>query len=147
MLVCRTLKIIASVVFVLVAFSLPTSCTTSKLYKGPDLPEDEIAVIRTSATDYYGVFIRGTYFTAVDGVATDIFTNQVHVLPGSHSFNVKETTAAGCSARTEYGVIGFEAEAGHEYEILMGGANGSQGVFIWVEDLDTGEIVAGSKPS
>lgn len=142
----RRLKILLSLIFVLAAFTLPISCATQKLYEGPDLPEDEIAVIRTAAIDYYGVFIRDTYFTAVDGVATDMFTNQVHVLPGSHSFSVKETTSAGCSGRTEYGTIGFEAEAEHEYEILMRRANGSQGVFMWVEDLDTEEVVAGFKP-
>lgn len=147
-MVYRRLKIIASVVFVVVAFSLPTSCATlKKYYKGPDLPEDEIAVIKTAGVDYYGVFIRDTYFTAVDGIATDYLTNQVHVLPGSHNFSVRETLHIGCGGYKVYGMIGFEAEAGHEYEILVRQTTFSQDVFIWVEDLDTGEIVAGNKPT
>ena len=141
----RRLKILASVIFVLAAFTLPTSCTTSKLYEGPDLSEDEIAVVRTDVSYFVGLSSKSMFFDAVDGVAIGIGTNEVLVMPGPHTFKVRVGTGRhllfiGTTVSTVPGVISFEAMAGHRYEIIM------RSVHIWVEDLESGEIVAGTRP-
>ncbi len=142
----RRLKILASVIFVLAAFSLSTSCTTSKHYEGPDLSEDEIAIVRTDTFYFVGPRSMSMYFRAVDGVAIGGATNEVLVMPGPHTFKVWLSTSAPIpifvtDTSTVLGVISFEAMAGHRYEIIM------RSVHIWVEDLETGEIVMGTRPS
>jgi len=89
--------------------------------------------------------VRDTYFVEVGGVATSRLTNEVHVSPGNHSFELGQLQAAGCSHRLSSGGITFEAKAGHKYGIVMRHTS-ARVAYLWVEDLQTGKIVAGRKP-
>jgi hypothetical protein len=91
---------------------------------------------------------------------------EVFVLPGPHTFGIKFSGPRSLQAgaipaliahsayELKYGPLGteleFDTKAGHEYSIRfkekMEQWKGITSVAYWVEDVNTGEIVAGEKP-
>jgi hypothetical protein len=116
----------------LLVLSLPVGCTTTKkMYEGPELPGDQIAVVSTSGNPGLG---KHTHIISVEGISTWKVDN-AEVLPGDSTFEIVHGLG-GCAGYDYSGIISFEARAGHEYQIE------TERDFIWVVDKGTGEIVA-----
>ncbi len=142
----KRVRPVVVLLLVLLAFSLPPGCVTTKVYEGPDLPREDISIVSTTGFNYYVFVMKSLEITSVDGTRTQLATKKVEVLPGSHSFSLNYATS-GCSRYT--GVIAFDTAAGHEYEIWAeqpGGIWLGGILSIWAVDKNTGEIVAGVGP-
>ena len=92
---------------------------------------------------------------------------EAYVLPGPHDLGIRfhgpggTTSGAipalivGMAEKAKYGPLGkelhFEAEAGHEYKICFKEHTepwkGIVSVDYWIEDVSTGAVVMGQKPS
>lgn len=127
---------------------LLSGCATTndyvyKLYPGPELDDSEVATIRLD---------DGVYQMKIDGMTfhwTDYATAKVK--PGEHDIdftamfgvsvliNPNGWDAAGTSAITDL-------EAGHTYSARSDRTIGhGYQMYVWIEDIDTGEVVAGSR--
>ncbi len=132
-------KLLFSLAFVVTAFFLPSSCTTQKIYQGPELPNDEISVVKTGAITFPGIGFRSTYFRKVDKSIMPKFTNEVQISPGNHVFFLESSVGLFHYDRS----IRFKTEAGREYKIFVRNSGNN----VWAEDVQTGEVVAGNRPS
>ena len=127
-------------IVVLMAFS----CATSKMYDGPELPREKVAVLKGSTG---GIFGNAAGIATVDGRSTGFNDMQVTVLPGKRTLDIEVIYCEGYPVQVCHevpSVLSFEAEAGHTYiakgKIVSGVAN------VWLEDAETGEVVAGYEP-
>ncbi len=115
------------------------SCGTTKMYSGPGLPNEEVAVIKGSRT-VAGIRI---YFSAVDEDGNETVVYRIEVPAGRRKiriyFGTSEGTVHGMS-RT----LSFNAEGGHTYQVK--GLEHDGKVWIWIEDTYTHETVGGKKP-
>jgi len=141
---------------------------TARMYEGPALPDTEVAVIDGHESHGIAVMVvwvipapvpqHRTSVLSVDGRPRDLGTD-VEVLPGPHRVKVRYTRApdANFCVAGSYGLgvcveedmtyeleIEFAAEAGHRYRVL---AERQGRNYIWVEDTDSGQLVAGERPS
>jgi len=127
---------------VLLAGCATTNDYVYKLYPGPELDDSELAIVR----------LDGVYQMKIDGMSFhwgDYATAKV--LPGEHEIdftamfgvsvlvNSSGWDAAGTTAVTTL-------EAGHTYSAQSDRTTGyGYQMFVWLEDVDTGDIVAGSR--
>ena len=142
---------------------LLVSGCTFKAYEGPELPRTEIAVLDglhkhgrvlgflliVPVPEYKHV----TSIIEIDGKIRR--GGRIHILPGKHTARVhyrrrSYLTLCGYGAcfsnyETRDLSIDFVAEAGHEYRIPAERRGESN--WIWVEDVKSGKVVAGEKPS
>ena len=159
----------------LVLALLSSGCTTMmNAYEGPELPKSEIAVL-VGKYRYGGALTvllvvplpkirHETEIYDVDGkLVSDSSTSvqhNIHVLPGQHSvkvmyrrhpdveFCLPTFVQIVCFKKDDeyYDLsIDFTAKAGHEYRIPA--ERRGERNWIWVEDVETGKVVAGEKPS
>jgi hypothetical protein len=141
-------KVLFSILVPLVAFSLPPGCAMRPHYKNPRLPKDQVVSVS---------IVRSTphieaHIVAVDGAYTGK-TSFVDVRPGARSLAFVHIQDQGCVDKDFDHVIAFDAEAGHEYEIVV---SAECEPFLWevfcrnvnyaAINKTTGEVVAGMKP-
>lgn len=142
-------KTFAVTLFLLV-ISFPVSgLAVYKAYPGPELPEDQIAIIKRKLKlelyDDAGVVGLG----ALDGQKLHKHSSgraSITVKPGKHTLGVALTACSEglvwvtCYTRVQR--VSIEAEAGHTYMVYGIYRTG----MVWIEDKKTKQVVAGWKP-
>ena len=114
-----------------------------KLYSGPVRPDSELATVG---------FGDGVYSLQIDGLLVNSADyGRVQLLPGSHRIkfgawflvSVLVNPSGYDSAETSNDV---EFEAGRSYRVQSGRTTGhGYEMYLWIEDMDSGEVVAGVK--
>lgn len=133
---------------------LIAACAPKQTYTGERLPPEQVARIQQYTNKIHLYYTRTLYVTSVDGLRPSFLQADYEVLPGQHVLAVKvswQTTllaapfVAAQNWRVNTNSLTFEAEAGHRYRL-----NGEEGpnkiYYVWLEDADTGSIVAGTRP-
>ncbi|UCG50937.1 MAG: hypothetical protein JSW58_12150 [Candidatus Latescibacterota bacterium] len=122
-------------IFAAVAFG----CGTARMYSGPGLPRDDVAVIKGSRT-VAGIRI---YFSAKDDEGNEQVVYKIEVPAGNRKIRIFFGTTDG--EVTGLGrTLSFRAEGGHTYQVK--GIEEDGRVWIWIEDTYTHAIVGGEKP-
>ncbi len=121
-----------------------SSCTTKKMYEGPQLPSDKVAIIKSGSGGIFGPTVKIVYVDERSPGFNDI---QLAVLPGKHTLEIAVIRGFEFTWIQSAGVLYFEAEAGHTYIVKVEKffLYGSP-IAAWLEDAETGEVVAGRKP-
>jgi len=121
-----------------------TETIAYKLYPGPLRTPSEIAIVRLG--DAYTLEIDGRPVSQVDWT-------EVHVLPGTHVLRWQtEFLVSAMIEPTGFATGGREAvvalEAGHVYVVRADRTTGAgYRMFFWIEEADSGRVVAGkAKP-
>ena len=109
-----------------------TACFPQRVYEGPALGEDKVAILYPRAVDIY----------RIDDVNRAHFGTGISMLPGKHvieaGFSASNFQApSGTSARR---IVSFNAVAGQRYYI-SGSTSASGRTCIWVEHLESGERI------
>jgi hypothetical protein len=133
---------------------LTASCGTTQTYPGERLPRDRVARIDRSAMHQHFLYNLNINVAAVDGVNATSTQTTYEVLPGEHTLYVTfyssyHILAAPVMASKQFVVVPgkfltFRAEAGRKYK--MNGEDIDEVFYIWLEDVETGTVVAGRKP-
>ncbi|MDC4227326.1 MAG: hypothetical protein MPW15_24560 [Candidatus Manganitrophus sp.] len=161
---CFVLGVTAVVIF------LSGCATYTKLYDGPELTKSEIAIIHTEEKGFeyiFPIFLKPperVLITIIDGKDLGGVL-KVHLLPGTHRLQVRHNSQnAGAGVLVAVASealhprfekeLEFNAIANREYIIRFrvdtGGSLspfGWKGVDYWIEDLETNEVVSGTKPA
>lgn len=158
---------------IIIGFSMLSlfGCGTTQGYDGPEKPLSELAIIvgaRHGGTNYFSRDARWIAFTQVDektvGNAFMGYPENVNLIPGKHTIKVimLEKYPAGMtslpgtnSAMAEAGAIRWpsasfvlDTSPSKRYVVKFIGSSAEKIPFIaWIEDENSGIVVAGSKPS
>jgi hypothetical protein len=129
-------------IFAISVTTFLASCAgTMQTYEGSELPPEKVAVIKAGSID---VFNSATVH-AVDGVESGFNIVNAVVLPGEHLIMIRPYKFTGITSYWAYRTVVLNAEAGHTYTAL-GKIIDEETIFAWIEDAETGQIVAGTKP-
>ena len=152
----RTIVIFVLILSAAALSGCATKGETYKFYSGENLTADEVAkiipfhemnMIPIGRTDVYIIEIDGK-FTEHHNLAIPTY----EVLPGEHKIKLGFLLMRG--GKEARGVdpkyMVFTAKAGHKY-ITKGNfpksiSEGQAAISFWVEDIDTNEVVAGTRP-
>jgi hypothetical protein len=132
-----------------IAVALLAACVSieppTRMYDGPMLPKEQIAIIRIPSTAY-----PYTTYPCIDGRGAH--GNEIHVLPGKHQLrggfkyqpSLLVSSLLGAVSGTSYykfysSILEFEVQAGHEY--VVNGDVIKDLPLMWVEDITTKQIV------
>lgn len=146
-----------------------SACAPIKMYPGPELPPDKTALITPmdafhhfSRRSIWGKLLGPAVHLGIekfDGTKPEIdYVNGILVKPGRHTLTVNLNYCDATPIHTPTGVIyvpsgcdgtltkdlAFDAEAGRRYLVLGLSDSGNQ--TYWIEDQETGRVVAGRKP-
>ena len=136
------MKTLLMVFFAISFTTLLASCGgTIQTYEGPKLPPEKVAVIKSGSSDLF----NSATVHAVDGVESGFNMVNAVVLPGEHRIKIRPYKTAGIASYWAYRTVVLNAEAGHTYKVA-GKIIDEDSIWVWIEDKDTGQIVAGSKP-
>lgn len=117
---------------------LMTGCAPARLYSGPRLPKNQVAVISMP--------LAGAQITKIDGQPIKLSHYQFELLPGVHSVTVYDAIShVGHALAKGEDTLTFQAEAGHEYE-AHASIIGDGKVVGWIRDTTLGKVVAGRDP-
>ncbi len=118
--------------------------TAPKVYEGPTLPREEIAVVTTKFVEDLFIFWPvDTKILAIDGKRVD--GKSAEVLPGPHELVLGRGTAgSGFYPITDASRVHFNARAGALYVARSDWYQSR--AWFWVEDDATSEVVGGNKP-
>ena len=117
---------------------LITGCAPVRLYSGPRLPEDQVAVISMP--------IAGAQVTKVDGQPLKLNSYKFEILPGAHSITIYYSIShVGHALFEGEDTLTFHAEAGHEYRVDAS-IVGDGKMAGWIRDGKFGKVVAGQDP-
>jgi hypothetical protein len=114
-----------------------------KLYPGPELPDSDVATL---------VFGEGVYAVEIDGLKVSSSDyGEIKLTPGEHhirwgaTFLISVMVNASGFDRIETG-NDANLVAGHTYTIHADRTTGyGYRMYLWVEDTETGEVIAGTK--
>ncbi len=125
------------------------SCTSFQAYDGPERPDTETALIKTTS-----VIVDTTLFGQAGGSPARAFFTSVddqdlpdiaefRVLPGDRCVTLRlvYTPATGATTARLNSVLCFDAIAGRTYEVRVRIPE-NQPVRTWLVDLETGDTVA-----
>ena len=134
----------AAILFCLVV----ASCTSFQAYDGPERPDTETALIKTTNVtvdpSLYGSgdFPARSFFTSVDDQDLPDIA-EFRVLPGGRCVTLRlvYTPATGATTARLNSVLCFDAIAGRSYEVRVR-ISDNQPVRTWLVDLETGDTVA-----
>jgi len=142
------------VILVALVLALTVGCVgpRARMYKGPELPKAEVAVLKGHYVFVY--FLLGIYFGGYEIIAVDKeapgevgisgLAHKVELLPGWHHIlirrfsNVLAFSPGPPSSDSKSFELEFNAEAGHEYKIKK------KGSLLTIVDTQSGEVVAGT---
>jgi hypothetical protein len=135
--------------------ALATSCTTTmQTYPGERLPPDRVARIDLFSIHRHMFYDLNINVAAVDGMNPTGTALEYEVLPGDHTLYLRcyssyHILVAPAMVSKQFVVVPgnlltFRAEAGRRYK--MNGEDVEGVFFIWLEDAETGSVVAGRKP-
>jgi hypothetical protein len=102
-------QIRAKIIILLLPVVIVGCATTLKLYEGPKLPQDKIAIIQLGPN---------VCAVTVDGVDTKYSEADLFLLPGNHTIEIFYISADYRSEDSQ--IISFKAEAGKQYYIESG---------------------------
>ena len=147
-------------ILILLVVILISGCATPRMYEGPKLPKEQVAIIKGDHSPKLlfapAIFIRSSYvgFLGTDGNAFKPiylqpggYPSKIEVLPGYHKVIVllhKEAFrgyAGPIYERNKAISLEFYAEAGHDYLIKVP-RWWKEGSPITVVDVGSGEVVA-----
>lgn len=139
----RPTRILFSIV-VAMGVVLTTGCGTLQAYPGQRLTKEETALITLA-------FAAGAEIVAVDGQELGVYKWNVEVLPGAHAVRARVVQAYEGGYISIPKTLRLEAQAGHVYHVF--GRFLGERLFsaptdftIWIEDKQSKEVVAGTKP-
>lgn len=124
------------------------SCTSFQAYDGPERPDTETALIKTT-----NVTVDPSLYSSGDLPARAFFTSvddqnlpdiaEFRVLPGGRCVTLRlvYTPATGATTARLNSVLCFDAIAGKSYEVRVR-ISDNQPVRTWLVDLETGDTVA-----
>jgi len=136
----KPLTIVLAVLFSWVVIS----CSTVQTYEGEPLPTEEVAVIKSN---YWRHVSGGIVVREIDGKDVGLNPGEVHVLPGIHTVKIRVTHSLGyLGTIMASGTVTLSAEAGHTYMVDGRIYRFGEGVWVWIVDEETDEVVAGMKP-
>ena len=124
------------------------SCTSFQAYDGPERPDSETALIKTTSVTVdsplfgSGNFSARSFFTSVD--AQDLpDIAEFRVLPGDRCVTLRlvYTPATGATTARLSSILCFDAIAGRTYEVRVRIPE-NQPVRTWLVELETGDTVA-----
>jgi hypothetical protein len=133
----------------LAVLALTTACAATsteshsyKLYPGPEQLAIELATMDISGID--GIIVDGLQVKSRD-------YDKVLVLPGAHRVIIEK--GFGFSVMVEPAMHGsfetsleFYVEAGRSYKVKSDRTHGhGYRIFFWIEDVDSGDVIAGEK--
>jgi hypothetical protein len=138
----------------LLVLLLLNGCAAKQTYSGERLPPEQVAKIQRNTIKTHLYYTRTLNVASVDGMQPSAMQTDFEVLPGQHTLSLRvlwqtKLLAAPVVASQGWQVnttsLTFQAEAGRRYKL-----NGEEGpnniYFVWLEDADTGAIVAGTRP-
>ena len=141
--------------FLLMVGSVMMGCGTMKVYEGPELPPDSVAMIREKFN--WSPFAAIVGIVTVDGKARSKMDLYFSVKPGEHTVHAElHVCSGGYSYSPALGMTGnpmtcdllakqnlvFQTEAGQTY--IVHGDRSTR--TLWVMYEESGEVVAGEKP-
>ena len=136
------MKTLLMVFFAISFTTLLASCGgTIQTYEGPKLPPEKVAVIKSGSSDLF----NSATVHAVDGVESGFNMVNAVILPGEHRIKIRPYKTTGIASYWAYRTVLLNAEAGHTY-IALGKIIDEETIFAWIEDAETGLVVAGTKP-
>lgn len=128
-------------------------CAAQQTYTGERLPAEQVARIQRNTIKTHLYYTRTLNVVSVDGMQPSSMATDFEVLPGQHTLSLRvlwqtQLLAAPIVASKGWQVntnsLTFQAEAGRRYK--LNGEEGSNNIyFVWLEDADTGSLVAGSR--
>ena len=142
------------VILVALVLALTVGCVgpRARMYKGPELPKAEDAVLKGHYVFVY--FLLGIYFGGYEIIAVDReapgevgisgLAHKVELLPGWHHVRITRfsnflvAAPNGASESRRSYELEFNAEAGHEYKI------NKKGSLLTIVDTQSDEVVAGT---
>ena len=124
----------------LIAVLLLSGCGTMQAYSGPQLPKEQVAVVKSNILKHPFTTI---VIAAVDGKSRSGARTNVEVLPGRHTLDLLVNVTVWYVTVNYPASISFEAEAGKVYFVDAKIVNGQP--LVWVVDEQTNEVVAGEK--
>ena len=129
-------------IFTISVTTLLASCvSTIQTYEGPELPSEEVAILKADMSNIFHTAI----VYAVDGIESGFNQANAVVLPGEHIITIRIDKILGIVSYWAYRKVALNAEAGHTY-IVSGKIIEEDSIFAWIEEKETGLIVAGKKP-
>jgi hypothetical protein len=135
------MKPLSLIAVFLIVLHLASCAGTTQMYQGPEQSPENVAMIKGHDHPISPVAVY-----AVDGVETGFNKISAVVLPGSHYLTIylsqMKNPLITYHAR---GTVILNAQAGHVYQV-RGKIIDEDNVWIWIEDENTGQIVAGEKP-
>ena len=150
---CRLSGVAISLLFSLTVCGCAPTMGTMHAYPGPNRSLSEVAIIEPSAhSGDVSVIVE------VDGKIVERtlpgFQKQIAVLPGKHEVEAYQGVSVGTtSIPAESQTLSFLAEAGHTYRVggysmtfYVSGKLVGVAAEMWIEDAQTGAVVAGERP-
>ena len=129
-------------IFAISVTTLLASCAgTMQTYEGSELPPEKVAVIKAGSIDFF----NSATVHAVDGVESGFNIVNAVVLPGEHHIQIRPYKFTGIASNWAYRTVLLHAEEGHTY-IGLGKIIDEETIYAWIEDAETGLVVAGTKP-
>lgn len=120
-------------------------CSATRTYTGEPKARENIAILKGS----WNIYFLSQVFANVGSVdGKDInSSSEVEVLPGEHEVSayLGIMYSYGGQAVGELQSFKIKVEAGHVY-VIDGDWNDGKNL-IWIEDENTGKIIAGNKPN
>jgi hypothetical protein len=132
-----------------------------KAYSGDKLPPEKVALVAGySYEDILFMCGQNVYILDVDGKEDRLnpseikLLKKVEVLPGEHTltaiYKYHDALLLGVAGsrfiETAPRTVSFKAKAGHSYEVYGIIDSASEEPRFWIEDMQSKEIVGGSKP-
>jgi len=140
---------------VLIFVILTSGCATTvtRMYKGEELPKQEIAVIKESSRSFPKIQV---YICSVDEELLEsplIGLLKVQVMPGFHKVVVRTHMTvyhpSGIRLFDQrflyYNILEFTAEAGHQYKIKTLDLSKGNCLSIGLVDIQSGAVIANSR--
>ncbi len=146
---------LAGFILLLIITIVVSGCGTMKAYPGPELPREQLAIIKEGAADFK-ILGRTSVIAirAVDGLKRGHGDETIAIKPGRHNLSVQLVLlshATGILGKildpntaTPLTQFSFEAEAGRTY-VLHGRLVSGDAVY-WMEDEASKQVIAGKKP-
>lgn len=133
-----TTRFILNCFIIAISISL-ISCGTMQNYSGAKLPKSEVAIIKP---EYQ--LIGNLTIISVDDKKLGLGVKEAEVLPGAHKvyFGWGKRGYLFATYRTFY----INAKAGQEYILRGYNYMTKGGMFFWIENKATGDMIAGEKP-
>lgn len=115
------------------------SCGTMQNYPGAKLPKTDVATIKA---EYQ--LLGNLTILSVDNKNLGLEMNKSEVLPGLHAVGLGwGKRGIGFAA---YRTLNLDAKAGQVYILRGGNFITKGGMFFWIENEGSGEVVSGKKP-